>query len=355
MEKFKKEQLSHDDASEEAQELQKRLRENYPEKKELSTDDYDIESDILDVERAQAEEIAEITETELSQEVIEAIMNKVQDINKPGTGVHFLTRSLTGGQSDKELLPNILKFGLLGRATPKSKQTPEDWISSVRKRMGAVVFFNIIGRDLDKVRNSVWLSRTGTLGKDLIVGLIFNTDRLKEHQTIKGYAVDYYFGQRKNLEYKPNTFGPNINSENEQYFNNEEGDNPRPPTSDDGYAATFRINPNSFNGVVLNFYRKQTEDEIEERIWREMRKRGLKPSEENYQIVSSWHFGDYLIEDKDPENIRKKTEEFVNNLVKSCNGRYDRLLPVYDIRGNLLWPSQISYDRVKRISKKKRP
>lgn len=333
MEKFKKEQLSHDDALEEAQELQKRLRENYPEKKELSTDDYDIESDILDVERAQAEKIAAITETELSQEVIEAVMNKVQDINKPGTGFHAFSKAFDNTSTEEILrvLGSVLKKGLLGRLNPSLEDG--DWASAARKRRGAVVFFNIVGRDLKKIDASHWFRSSSS--DPLPMGIIFDTSDFNEETEHSNYAIDYNLGQRENLEYRANTFGTNFPGETETYHGK---DTSKIPPDDQGYALTFRVAPRHFRGFVIRPMVERTKEEFDI----------LSKERPNIPLGALKTVYRYY-ESGDEEIKKEKAIEIATQIRKIYGDNADLLLPIYDAHGNLLWPKQITYEELKKM------
>lgn len=339
MEKFNGKRLGHDEALNEAQELQKRLRENYPEKKEFQADDYEAESDILDVEKAQTEEINESIEKELSQETIEEIMDKVQDINRPETGLHVFSKAFDNTTAEEILrvLSSILKKGLLG----KLNSSLEDigWADAVRKRQGAVVFFNIVGRDLKRIEDSHWFGSSGA--DPLPMGIIFETSDFSEETEHRNYAIDYNLGQRESLQYKPNTFGTNFPDKFETYH----GNSSRVPPDDQGYALTFRVAPRYFRGLVIRPMTEMTEEEFNDFCERKY------PNFPNKQILRER----FRYQESDNKETRKKKATDLATLMrKICGDKVDLLLPIYDTHGNLLWPKQITYDELKKIIRKRR-
>ncbi|MFA6918527.1 MAG: hypothetical protein WC244_00200 [Patescibacteria group bacterium] len=334
--RFESGRLNNDDALKEAQRLQEKLKEKYPEKGEdFSPDDYQVESDILDVENAdQNIDNSDIPiPPELLPEVVERIMEKIQDINKPGTGFHSV-RILEDDNSTIKL-GGILRKGLLGKLNPNSPE--QDWVSAVRKKMGAVVFFNIVGRDLRKIEDAHWFRPIGTSQTSL--GIIFDTADFKENTEIANYALDYDLGKREKLQYKSNTFGAHARpgSEREEYF--EEGDR-RIPDYSEGYALSFRIAPDRFKGIVIRAMAEQTEEEMDNLY----KKQPYVPQE----VLRKIH---RYKEVDDDESKQNKANEIATLMRKIYGDRVDFLLPIYDAHGNLLWPRQISYNEVREIVK----
>ena len=55
------------------------------------------------------------------------------------------------------------------------------------------------------------------------------------------------------------------------------------------------------------------------------------------------------IEDKDEANIQQRVDQIVDVMFKTYEGREDRLIPVYDVHGNMWWPKKMSYEGVKKM------
>jgi len=141
---------------------------------------------------------------ELSHEVIEKVMAKVKDINEKGTAIHGLKNIYDKSGNIKismdEVLPRILKEGLLGHELWKSylhgeKLTKEQWAERAKKRKRLEIFFNVVGGDIDKIKNAPWMDCPNTLG------IIFTTKFLKKYD-----GGEYHTDE----QIKARTFGPTV-------------------------------------------------------------------------------------------------------------------------------------------------
>lgn len=271
---------------------------------------------------SESEKLEPKIEEELSPEVIEKIMAKVQDINENGTSVHSLFRlgAANFGVKEKEFLASILKDGLLGQEWHKvntgTTNRREGWAQDARKRKKLFIFFNVVDKDLDKnfgkykddpdfakgdiskVEESPWLRQANC------IGIIFKTEHLRMTSTIEDQ------GSRLKM------FGPWT------------GGN----VAEEGYAMTYRLRPRLFQGMVFNVYRPITETDKDEpkRVWNEAQKKY-----------------DYYIEDNDIGVKERRANEISEVMVKGI--KEEHWLPIYDVYGNLWWPKQMSYEEVKKF------
>lgn len=332
--------------------------------------DKDSEREIPDEQVASPEEIAAENEkeAELSPEVIEMIMEKVQDLNKKGIAYHKL---------ENETFNSVLREGLLGGYEGNDdgfKRKPirsgKEWEKMARKTRKAVVFFNIVGRlqkpkeeggysyDLDREFSveEQYLSKKTEIGKSHYSGgagltILFDVSKYREFVPLS----DTVLGDMKKL--KSRTFRAqwpaSYNSEEEMNMPIDK-DNLPLVTSEWGFALSQRVSPKLFQGIVLAPWKKRwTKEEIEAQIveakssiekgsnvyksftpsrWEEWRR--------YLERETQWGGEDYL-----PQNL----EESVKIMRDAYLGDIENMLPIYDTYGNLLWPKEMNYEEVKKF------
>jgi hypothetical protein len=49
------------------------------------------------------------------------------------------------------------------------------------------------------------------------------------------------------------------------------------------------------------------------------------------------------------EEFQKKADAVIKVMLEADATKPERLLPVYDIQGNLIWPEKITYENVKKL------
>jgi hypothetical protein len=314
----------------------------------------------------QKPDVVKTPEQPLSLEAVEIIMQKVQDINQKETAFHGVTHNnakaneelqdkglLIGGKVQdrykyeeehkaiaiREKLNNlesILRDGLLGiskNAGSSENRTREEWVKSARKDRRSFVYFNIIGRDLENVKQSDYTRGSNALGvifaldtfKEDLEG--FSESRKKIYEEM-GYADhyekdggDYYVYPSNDSSYKSKTFGSNSTGshkiELEHPINSGKFKTIRKHGDpNNGFALSFRVAPRFFKGIV-------TEAD--------------KP------------FSPYIKEEEQQKYKQERVDEIVSRMMKIDVGKENLLLPIYDFEGNLLWPKQMSYEEVKKF------
>ncbi|MBI2056316.1 MAG: hypothetical protein HYT37_02960 [Candidatus Sungbacteria bacterium] len=264
-------------------------------------------------------------EKELSPEVIEKIMEKVQDINKKGTAYHVLGAYGERGNSLGKL-PKVLHEGILGTGL-HSGPWKEPWAEATRKREGGLwLCFNIVGRANSFKRTSDqnpieikksywWLSGS--------IGIIFDPssfkeispdERNKENKNVKSFWnagegmqeiwKKYFKGLRPGdpriLEH------PEFERLKQHNIIDENGF-PKADT-EHGFEIFSRVSPRFFKGIVVA------------RDFGGVKSLGLHGN--------SVEFEKEIIEIMQEEKV---------------------LLPVYDENGNLLWPKPMWYEQVKKF------
>lgn len=307
-EKFKH-QLDIDKASDETQELTENLHNNYPNQKDNYTkEQYELEDELLDIERRKNNE-ARSEDIELTPEIIEKIMAKVQDINKKGVAYSGIARLYLpyealkpsenqaalyekAWQEELEHIKRILVGGLLGRSLndiSKGDEIRETYKKERRQQNKDIrVHFNIVGRaaDLPK-KEGTEISQCYWTKKGLIRGtisLLFDISPYKEVST----SEDNENEMKKIFE----NGDPSPNAEGK-------------PRSEFGFVLYPSIPPNLFQGLVLD--------------------------PENFELSDG-----------------KAITDLANLLTKIYGRNLEFLIPIYNTNGDLLWPQQMNYKEIKK-------
>jgi len=265
--------------------------------RELSLEEIEIEIE------NQQEEYGKIKKVELTPELISDVLLKVQDINKDG--IAYSSTPIRNFES-------IFKEGFLGTDdNPHPQQKDErkrEWAINARKRdiRKNRIWFNITGRDYlgDRCYKDAIYASHGS------VTVLFNL------QTFQELSSDAHGGWEKYSELYQKKFGTipkpklqtfarygssNMSIGPLEVLNVEKNRNERgkeQSSSDTGFTAAFRVNPRLFTGLVID----------------------LKDSE-----VDTGNLADVML---------------------NC-GKPERVLPIYDKLGNLLWPVEMSHKKIK--------
>ncbi len=290
------------------------------------------------------------TESALSPEVLEKVMDKVQDIDEKGTAYSNIIA--LGGPYKNEVfikkrkLDIIFRDGLLGTGersvevddiVEEIKNKKEKWLEEIKtKKIGPYVYFNIVGRALEKFKNDkpeIAQSEYIHHGSSDAIIFLFDLRSFKE--------IIPTIGQRDKKPGKAHTFAiddPTVNqsfafireellrnaeyvklSETERFEKackiladkepkvvNNEG-KPKSYT-EYGFILSPRVAPRLFRGVVLNIAGETKTDILQNRV----------------------------------NNIFDMMRSVYKN-------RTQLLIPIYDIHGNLWWPKKMSYEEVKKF------
>lgn len=274
-------------------------------------------------------------EEDLSPEVLEKVMAKVQDINEIGTGFHSLTR--LGKEIHK--LKEVLSDGLLGTpAAERAELNKEKWAKNARSRKGAFVFFNILGKDIDSVEDSFWLKQKNP------IGVIFDVKPFKEKKSGAFFStLELERNERNN--YKNRTYGTHGGIQIKGRLSDRE----RIPYKDDGYALAFRVAPKYFQGIVFRSDRDKTEEEITNELALEQKNHSANFWEEYHAAIEESIRESPGGETVSSEINKQRANEIVNVMQYANLEKANRLIPVYDIHGNLWWPQKMSYEEVKKF------
>jgi len=111
-----------------------------------------------------------------------------------------------------------------------------------------------------------------------------------------------------------------------------------------GFILSHMVSPRLFRGIVLFPGREKTNKEVEEVLDAKYyrisdQKRRNDPKEKKWER-------EHQVEDK---NYTPYVQQTVSMMLEADKDRPDRLLPIYNIHGDLLWPNQMSHEGIKKF------
>ena len=306
----------------------------------------------------EAEKLAEEAnvETELSPEIIEMIMNKVQNINQIGTAYSVMHTQIDETQKQtEEKFNQVLKNGLLGNSGGEISK--DKWAKKVRENRVGVVFFNIIGTEKERtswngyfpvadyrsefrnefrmIADSRWFDSNLS---DFTVAVIFDLSKFKPDLPLQG--PQYGVGVKQ----KPDTFRYGYGKEDLRDIEDAENNKPDLETARKQYEQ--QIETLKKEGLIEHDYKFQEEDWP---MW-------IPKIETEYGFSLSFRVAPRLfkglvlrVEKAKAEEIMKKVDQIVASMREIDKEKEELILPIYDEDGNLLWPKQMSYHEVKKF------
>ncbi len=294
----------------------------------------------------------------LSPEVHKIVMDKVRYINEDGTMFTWLDGDMN------EVLPSVLENGLLGRADSRrsayeEKDAKEEWYHDFRNKRMAHVHFNIVDRmhrQFTDIRSTVWSDVHGPLD----VCILFKIDSSREYpqpdgredgydtSTEEGRVMmqnDEYARAVHNYELKtsghkgypgepahpsrPNKFHPSFVDGNTHRIGSWEVDD------EYGFILNGRVPPRAFHGLAL---------QINSGEWE--RDRTFTQEEANGWKYKGRTFG------ATPEEIDDAVNYVASVMIEKNKKHPERMVPIYDREGNLLWPEKMSVNEIKKMRSK---
>jgi len=272
---------------------------------------------------------------EISPEAIESIMNKVQDLNKNGTAfTHIglytdqpLVNAVTNLKyNNSEILKNILKDGLIGipagfrgrtGSYEENRQAKELWYQRrrIEKDYPGLIYFNILGRTTSDI----------TEIKERLEKINFPTNQMLD----MGYGSFAHMGGIKlivdvsSFEVKDHD-GQEIKDDKD----NRAG---APACTINGLTVFDRIAPRFFRGIVIQNKKVNYLDR------------------RNYFLLPS----EITIDKMNKETLNEILNVIASSMKEFYKKKSNLMVPVYDIEGNLLWPRQMSYEELRKFTKKR--
>lgn len=285
-------------------------------------------------------------ETELSPEVIEKIIAKVQDINEYGTAYSSISNAYT---NDPEILESILKNGLLGRTADRdsglsiySNMPPEKWYArNVKRNQHGQTYFNIVGRtdfkgDEDPIPNTPEMNYC-SMSRTRAINFIFDLSYFHEadlnfyRKLLKGEIDTQEELVKKHRYYCADLIQPGANDMTKRqfeeslkklinlYYEKDPGkaekveDIKSPPVL--GFVTKTRIPPKFFRGIIIGHASESLYKNEEEIATEEKRRLNLA----------------------------------ITSMKKTYKDKLNLFIPIYSVNGDLLWPKQMSYEEVKKF------
>ncbi|OGF51819.1 hypothetical protein A2739_01495 [Candidatus Giovannonibacteria bacterium RIFCSPHIGHO2_01_FULL_43_100] len=256
-------------------------------------------------------------ESELSPEVLDGVMGKIDDIFEYGTAYTAITAQKNADPEsvlgDNGTLEKVLKHGVIGTSrsgeisSEETKPEPAVWHRKLKEKKQVTVSFNIQGRSFrsGQIHSKTTPPRLHELylqEKEYHhfynvwhrgISIVFDISNLKE------IPPQYVHEKSHPKPFPPKTFGIRGGRSHLVKTPDERGN--LCTTIEYGFSLQSRISPRQIRGMILS------------------------PQYEN-QLS--------LVIDK----IKKNYEETSENLI-----------PAYNESGDLLWPKQMSYEEVKRF------
>lgn len=280
-------------------------------------------------------------ETKLSPEIIELVMEKVENILKPDLAFHVLNANRQPKERD-EILGDMLRDGILGitrerkaeqqkahyEKRPPSHTQRGAYVDDVKSGGLPQIWFEINGRIQLKssIEDSIWMNTSIVpVNIAIVFDLSHFTDGIGTHERYEQqiekikksgskYPKNDYIQQQSSIGtfFPATTIGP---SEPQAWMR---GLQKTKGEMDTGFVLLGRVSPRYFKGIVLKVNREVKEH------------------------VDPTHTYSRDNEESDPVAIQTVLKKIVDMQLKIYKLTPDKILPVYDRHGNLLWPRQMS-------------
>lgn len=274
-------------------------------------------------------------EKELSPEIIERIMDKVEDINRFGIAFHTIGANR---KRQKNSLEDILRDGVLGITAGSSQKKYKEefnqrktWMADVRKRNELpMVWFDVLGdypKSCPTIKDCYWVGLNPV--RPLNITIIFD---LQKYNDPVGTREDFSAKLKKlkddgspdplNDFIKQCTQLGNFMPADTQgpafHGGNWAGGLPNQARGghDEGHVLFGGIPPRYFRGIVIQYFESSLGH----------------PSEAK--------------EETDPKLIQEKVNEIAGMMLTVDKDKPQLLLPIYDSGGNLLWPKHMTHEEV---------
>ena len=323
-------------------------------------------------ESPQKEEQVPTEEQQFSPEAIEAIMAKVQDINREGTSFSAL-----GLPTSEKVLTEVLSQGLLGTKNFPGEADKETWAQIVRQFRSATVWFNIVGKmkDSNTITGSMYLNGHTMSTSDYSHGkmaIIFDLGSRKIAPPVRDTNVI------REVMGSSRTYSPSLSKKalEERVQNEELGS--LSMDSSYGFALSYRVAPRLFRGIVVRSPIRLNSEEVDAvyknrdryvelpehlKEWKELQyiklgahERDLESAFDKQRAVSSMISlsrdtpSTFLSrKELDEGTIREEVKYITTKEFEAYSGKPDLLIPIYHVNGDLLWPQRMSYNEVKKF------
>lgn len=293
---------------------------------------------------------------ELSPEVIEKIMEKVQDIDTEGIAYSTLSKTNLSSSEDVEKFyrnefVEILHQGILGRPQNIGRKsiTPSEWVKYVRKQKKGEVFFNIVGRTTDthdhygksKIDQSFWMRWINEDKYNEFVTLLFNVERLRERNPMEWSEMYDNPSEKRARSFRVHKSG--LSQSRTQ-----------PLKTDSGYGffASYRIPPRDFEGLMIKIARPMLDEEIMVKLrdyHKALPKDYEEPTDEILQYEKKEDTWRWMTDLPTSSEMQERVSLITDVMISFWHEEGTPLLPIYDNAGNLWWPKEMNYEEVKKF------
>jgi hypothetical protein len=287
-------------------------------------DDYDDFGDPMPESKFAKAQSEVLSEEEFTERYLAALKEQDAMLDVEGEKAYeeYINKFRKGGYGGRglETLKLILQNGIFGGRRWDKQQSvsmePSEWAKDVRqKRTDRKVYFNMAGHFHNEITQI-------TPKKNLGIGDSFFFRRHnQEDQPNDGIAIVF---DKKGLRY--NMDDPNFSN---GYYH--QGRLPAGPDSQYGYAGPARVAPRRFEGIVISC----TDTVKQKSDW---------AGEVKVQVYST-----------NKEKWRKYADDVASVMMEVDKDHPDRLVPIYDIHGNMLWPVEMSKEEIKEKLEIKKP
>ena len=332
----------------------------------MEHESYNSEEERLAADNFNATQAAKISNEdevgELSPEIIQAIMDKVKDINKVGNAFSVVNNKypLPDLDNGENKLDSILKHGLIGTTPDQegmnggtffNKTNAKTYVGLLKQHKRPEVFFSIIGRTVG--------DRTRRLGKDIKT----NASKVDEYGSLFGlddntiavmFDLKAFSGEygskpliRGEDQVDTHTFRPH-NGGN-PFNRSQQNDHGLTTHQDYGFILSPRVPSRLFEGIIFQMQRELTSEEYNARIARVLAENtansgslSYEKDEEFLRRQKPYHY----VEEIDPQALRARAEEIAEKMIMVNQDNPSKLVPIYDYHGNMWWPKQMTHQEI---------
>jgi len=254
----------------------------------------------------------------LTSEILnQTITKKIENINSDGTAFTVINGFGGAKSMNRERIKKVFTEGLLGTSYDwdesiisqhgntdnSSNLTKELWASKTREFKNSIVDFNIVGRmhHSDEyycpISHSEWVAKQ----KDKAIIITFDLSKYAEETEL---SSRYETGKLKTRTFRLNTWGGNIDPKRGK------------ADSQMGYMLSHRVSPRFFKGVILG-------------------------------TINGWEAELNV----DNATFITKAKDYISDMVENSKGNPQKIVPVYDLYGNMHWPMYMTREEIKNYIK----
>jgi len=307
----------------------------------------------------------ENTPLEIPEEFIIKVLDKVVDIDSPGTAFTFIGRL---DQETEAKLVSIFENGIMGtfreqegmnRSGFGNKIDRETYVKHLKEGDRGEVYFNIVDR-LYPVHLSPKIKDSGyDRYPENDIFLVFDLDHFKEvewkDEDYKKLKRDPYMSQGTfSLGLlKHRTYVIQEGRSAQEFEKNEKGETVA--GKDMGFILSPRVAPRELRGVVFSMNQPMSQKEHTGLINKKVRQ--ARKESTSFEYERDKNFWDKQIppvkEEVRPELLRERAKHIAELMLQSDKDKPELLIPIYDQHGNMWWPKEMLHEEIVKNNKEK--